>query len=209
MYASCSIPHMIPNHILHPKHMVISNGWFPLPQILTLSQHILANSFLVFHSFLHNHSFWKSTRKPLIMYTHCSPIKYLFLSISESMTRVINIYLFPIVVSVFLLSWTEIAMCFLVHLGYFLLFFLVSTYWIQNILGILRRDGGNTKCKLLNTAISILVYLIWPLVLPLITLSKWFFHHTSIFSFFYIIKFISQSIHILCLYHLIHMLRSM
>lgn len=51
----------------------------------------------------------------------------------------------PVVVSVFLLPWCEVSMCFIVHFGDFRPFFLVTVNGVEHLLGAFTANGGHSE----------------------------------------------------------------
>ena len=133
----------IPVHVL--SHLTVGVIWIAgrlaLTKVFDSSKHVLCNGFLVLDNLLNDDRFWEAFVDSLRLNGLSRSSKEPLLSITEGMGKniagsICNLrVILPVVVSLLLLTWTEISMSFLVHLGRFLLFLKTASHRIENILG--------------------------------------------------------------------------
>jgi hypothetical protein len=184
MQALGSVPHMSSRQVFNSKCMLILNGWFALSKILRFPEHVLSDSFMIFHCLLNDDGLWESGFEPLIVNGHSCTIKQPLFSISEPMLSGIDL---PIVVSSFLLSGGKVTVSLCIHLSV-LFTVIIIILGIKHFFGVLTVESGNTKGELFSCSLS---YLFRPFVTSLIASTQRFLHLRSVFALLYIVKFIS------------------
>ncbi len=121
--------------------MLILNGWFALSKILRFPEHVLSNSFVILYCLLNDDSFWESRFESFIMNGHSCAVEQPLFSVSKSMLCGID---WPIVVSGFLLTWSEVSMSLCIHLGVFFTV-VVVILGIEHFFCVLTVESGNTE----------------------------------------------------------------
>jgi hypothetical protein len=107
----------------------------------------------------------------------------------------------PVILSISLLSWLEVAMSFIIHLSYLSLFLLVPAIWIEYILCIFTANCGYTKGKSL-----ILLDLVRPVIVSLVAHAKRLLQLGSVLALLNLVELVSKTSKVLSLDHLVHML---
>jgi hypothetical protein len=96
---------------------------------------------------------------------------------------------FPVVISLFLLSWSVISVSFTIHgSGVWIISNKRSSLWIKHLFSTFQSLTWNSEFHSLFTTLSL--NMLWPFILSTEPFSKWFSIMRCIFGFFYIIKFI-------------------
>ena len=161
MNASCSVPRVIALHILNSMHKVRAAWYLTLSEVLWNSKHIRWNCLLIFNSLLYNDGLGELFFCPLIMKGISSSVQDFLFTITETMIGWVKL---PVVVSVLLLTWSEIAMGFSVHILDVLIVVMSCTSGVEHVFGIFESSAWNTEFHSSSLGLS------WPIVLSWETL---------------------------------------
>lgn len=112
MDTSADIPGVLALEILNSMNEFTASIGLSLTQVFRNSEHIRCDSLVVLNRFLHNNSLWISFVHSLVMDSIGGSVRHSFLAITKGVLLRIKL---PIIVTNFLLTWSEIAVSVSVH----------------------------------------------------------------------------------------------
>lgn len=182
--------------------MIVRYFGFALTHVLHLTELILGYSFHILYSLLHYDSFRESPFCSFMVQGNGCSIELFLFSIPKPVGLLVER---PLIVSFSLLTWSIVAMSFLVHLSNVCLLFLRPIFVIQQLLGALTTYCRHSKCKVFS---SLHIFLIVstsdglrPCILSLENLAEWFLELRSILGLLDVVESFSKTAQCLGLDH--------
>lgn len=175
-----------------------------LTKVLHGTEHVLCNGFLVLDNFFNDHRLWEALFNSFWLDGLGSSSEEPLLSVTERMgedvsSSISNFRVAPVVVSSPLLTWSEVAMSLLVHLGRFFSFLETASLGVENILSWDAVVGWHTE--------TVAVFLSGPFfVTTLVRHSEGFSHGRLILAFLCVIELVSKTVQVLSLDNIVHWL---
>jgi hypothetical protein len=167
-------------------------------KVLNCSKLIVSGSNMIFDSLFYYSSLWESLIISLRHDSFLSTMKKLLFCITKSMLSLVKL---PFVVSLLLLSWSEVSMSLHILFLHVSFLFHLSVLWIQNFFSI---NGSN--CWFSKIVNLLALHLAWPVVFPLIPLSKWLSDRTLVLGLLNVVELVGKAVQVLRLDHSVDMI---
>ena len=159
MNTSGSVPMVTTCYVLYTMYEICSSISLALTEVLGVSKIIRCNSFMIFHSFLDDDSFWELFLMSFIMKSEGSSVQNFLFTKTESVFCWIE---FPVIVSVLLFPWSIISVSLPVHSrGNWVISNKSTTHWVKHFFCIFESLWRDTKFHCTSSSFIRPIILSW------------------------------------------------